>query len=433
MTQALAETGVDREKHSVGQGHRAAVLAGFLGWMLDAFDFFLVVFCLTGIAHEFHQTDRSIALSITLTLAFRPVGALIFGFLADRFGRRGPLMLALVFYSVIELFSGLAPNYATFLILRALFGIGMGGEWGVGTSLAMEAAPKARRGLLSGLLQQGYAAGYLLAALCYVFVFPRFGWRPLFFLGGLPALLALYVRFRVKESDVWRKTRQTNAIDFVRVVAIHWKLLVYIALFMAGLQLTTHGTQDMYPTFLERYRHFGPSGRAWITSISMVGAIIGGILFGFLSDRWGRRRMIIFALVGALLAIPLWAFGLSRLELIAGAVVMQLLIQGAMGIVPAHLSELAPNSARGFIVGFGYQCGVLLSSSIVYIEATLATHISYAWAMAVSAAIALVLAIIGTAVGPERRAAAFANELGKTAPQFHSYDNAGASSRAGDS
>jgi SHS family lactate transporter-like MFS transporter len=259
-------------------------------------------------------------------------------------------------------------------------------------------------------LQQGYAAGYLLAAVCYVLVFPKFGWRPLFFLGGLPALLALYVRFRVKESAVWKKTKQANAKDFLRVVAVNWKLLLYIALFMAGLQLTTHGTQDMYPTFLERYRHFGPSGRAWITSISMVGAIIGGILCGFLSDRWGRRRMIICALVGALLAIPLWAFGVSSLALIAGAFLMQLMIQGAMGIVPAHLSELAPNSARGFIVGFGYQCGVLLSSSIVYIEATLAGHISYAWAMAISGAIAVVLAIIGTAVGPERRAATFAQE-----------------------
>jgi MFS transporter, SHS family, lactate transporter len=410
MTDTLAAIGVDKEEHLAGKGHRAAVLAGFLGWMLDAFDFFLVVFCLTGIAQEFHQSDRAIALSITLTLAFRPVGAFIFGYLADQFGRRGPLMLALVFYSVIELLSGLAPNYVTFLVLRALFGIGMGGEWGVGTSLAMEAAPKERRGLLSGLLQQGYAAGYLLAALCYLFVYPRFGWRPLFFLGGLPALLALYVRFRVKESDVWKKTKQANGKDFVRVVAIHWKLLLYIALFMAGLQLTTHGTQDMYPTFLERYRHLDTSDRAWITSVSMIGAIAGGLLFGFFSDRWGRRRMIIVALVGALLAIPLWAFGLSKIAIVAGAVVMQLLIQGAMGIVPAHLSELAPNSARGFIVGFGYQCGVLLSSSVVYIEATLASHISYAWAMALSAAIALVLAIIGTAVGPERRAAAFAHE-----------------------
>ena len=200
----------------------------------------------------------------------------------------------------------------------------------------------------------------------YVFVFPRFGWRPLFFLGGLPALLALFVRFRVKESDVWKKTEQANWRDFAQVlVALHWKLLLYMALFMAGLQLTTHGTQDMYPTFLERYRHLGPSDRAWITSVSMIGAIIGGIVFGFFSDGWGRRRMIIVALIGALLAIPLWAFGLSKFEFVAGAVLMQFMIQGALGIVPAHLSELAPNSARGFLVGFGYQCGVLLSSSVV--------------------------------------------------------------------
>lgn len=387
--------------------HKAAVLAGFLGWMLDAFDFFLVVFCLTAIAHDFHKSDRAIALAITLTLASRPVGGFIFGALADRFGRRGPLMLALVFYSVIEVLSGLAPSYMAFLVLRVLFGIGMGGEWGVGTSLAMEAAPKKRRGLLSGVLQQGYAAGYLLAALCYIFIFPRFGWRPLFFLGGLPALLALFVRYRVKESDVWKQTKQATWQDFSQVVTYHWKLFIYIALFMAGLQLTTHGTQDMYPTFLERYWHFGPTVRAWITAASMVGAILGGITFGSLSDKWGRKRMIIIALVGALLTIPIWAFTLSKPGLILGAIMMQFLIQGALGIVPAHLSELCPNSARGFLVGFGYQCGVLLSSSVVYIEATLASRISYSMAMAVTAACALILAIIGTAVGPERHGAAF--------------------------
>jgi len=409
MTRALDAVSIDLTADKNASGHRTALLAGFLGWMLDAFDFFLVVFCLTGIARDFHTSDRSIALSITLTLAFRPVGAFIFGVLADRFGRRGPLMLALVFYSIIEILSGLAPNYLSFLILRALFGIGMGGEWGVGAALAMEAAPMEKRGFLSGVLQQGYAAGYLLAAVCYAFMFPRFGWRPLFFLGGLPALLALFVRFRVKESDVWKQTAQANFKDFIQVVALHWKLLVYIALFMAGLQLATHGTQDMYPTFLERYRHFGPADRAWISAISMIGAIVGGILFGIFSDRWGRRRMIIAAMMGALFAIPLWAFAPSALGITAGAIAMQFLIQGAMGIVPAHLSELAPNSVRGFLVGFGYQCGVLLSSSVVYIEATLASHISYAWAMAETAMIVLILAIIGTAVGPERHGAAFSN------------------------
>jgi SHS family lactate transporter-like MFS transporter len=276
----------------------------------------------------------------------------------------------------------------------------------------MEAAPTKKRGFLSGVLQQGYAAGYLLAAVCYAFIFPRFGWRPLFFLGGLPALLALFVRFHVKESDVWKQTAQVNFKDFIQVVVLHWKLFIYIALFMAGLQLTTHGTQDMYPTFLERYGHFDPTDRAWISALSMIGAIVGGILFGTFSDRWGRRRMIIAAMMGALLAIPLWAFAPSALGLTGGAIAMQFLIQGAMGIVPAHLSELAPNSVRGFLVGFGYQCGVLLSSAVVYIEATLATRISYPWAMADTAVIVLILAIVGTAVGPERRGAAFSSYRG---------------------
>jgi SHS family lactate transporter-like MFS transporter len=412
MTKAIAAV----ENHNVvgdqtGTGHKAALTAGFLGWMLDAFDFFLVVFSLTAIAHDFHSSDRAIAFSITLTLAFRPVGAFIFGALSDKYGRRGPLMLAVILYSIIEVLSGLATNLTTFVILRGLFGIAMGGEWGVGASLAMEAAPTKRRGFLSGILQQGYPAGYLLAAICYAFIFPRFGWRPLFFLGGLPALLALYVRFHIKESQVWKETRQATWKDFVQVLAIHWKLLIYIALFMAGLQLTAHGTQDMYPTFLERYWHFGPSERAWITAVSMIAAILGGILIGYLSDRWGRRRMIVVALTIALLAIPMWAFALSRLGLIMGAVIMQFLIQGAMGVVPAHLSELSPNSVRGFLVGFGYQCGVLLSSSVVFVEATLANHISYPWAMAGTAVIVLLLAILGTAVGPERHATIFSTKI----------------------
>src|ERR1044072_1156117 len=186
----------------------AAVLAGFLGWTLDAFDFFLVVMTLTAIAREFGQSDAAIALSLTLTLLFRPLGAFIFGLLADRYGRKLPLMIDLVFYSVVEVLTGLAPNYATFLVLRALFGIGMGAEWGVGASLVMEKVPPKLRGIMSGLLQQGYAAGYLLAALCYLLVFPRWGWRPLFFIGGLPALLALSVRGCQQESDFSPQTRQ---------------------------------------------------------------------------------------------------------------------------------------------------------------------------------------------------------------------------------
>jgi SHS family lactate transporter-like MFS transporter len=387
--------------------HRAALLAGYLGWTLDAFDFFLVVFCLTSIGREFHKSDAQMALTITATLAFRPVGAFLFGLMADRYGRRLPLMLDLVFYSVIEVASGLAPSYTTFLVLRCLFGIGMGGEWGVGASLAMEKVPARLRGLLSGFLQQGYATGYLLAAICYFFVFPRVGWRPLFFLGGLPALLALFVRVRVKESEVWEKTRHANWGDLGRALLANWKLFVYIALLMMAMNLVAHGSQDMYPTFLERQWGFGVGTRSLLTGISMIGAILGGTLFGLMSDRVGRRRAMITALSLSLLAIPLWAFAPSFPLLIAGAFFMQFLVQGSWGVIPAHLAELSPDAVRGFLPGFGYQTGVLLASGVGYLEAVLARHTSYSVAMASTAAIVIVMAIIAIASGKERRAVEF--------------------------
>src|SRR2546421_9337813 len=277
----------DPNKPVVADDHRAALFAGFLGWTLDAFDFFLVSISLTVIAADFHKKDSDIALTIAITLAFRPVGAFIFGLLADRYGRRLPLILDLIFFSIIEVLSGLAPNYATFLVLRALFGIGMGGEWGVGASLAMEKVPPRLRGVLSGLLQEGYAVGYLLAALCYFFVFPRWGWRPLFFIGGLPALLVLYIRFGVKESEVWERTRHANWSELGRGIVSHWKLLLYLTLLMAMMNFASHGTQDMYPTFLEKDWGFSPEKRAVVTAISMVGAITGGNPLGPLSGRWG--------------------------------------------------------------------------------------------------------------------------------------------------
>src|SRR5438876_2276090 len=292
---------------ATARDQNATVAAGFLGWMLDAFDFFLVVMTLTAIAKEFNKSDAAIALSITLTLAFRPVGALIFGLLADRYGRRLPLIIDLIFYSLIEVLSGLAPNYLTFMILRALFGIGMGGEWGVGASLAMEKVPPRLRGVLSGLLQEGYAAGYLLAALCYFFVFPRWGWRPMFFIGGLPALLAIFVRLHVKESEVWKKTRHESWGQLGRGIASHWKLFIYLVLLMMMMNFVSHGTQDLYPTLLKRAWHFGPRKVAAVTAFTMVGAIAGGILFGYLSDRIGRRKSMIAALILAMLAIPLWS------------------------------------------------------------------------------------------------------------------------------
>src|SRR5256712_3271733 len=248
---AQYQTPIQQEPTATGD-HRSALFAGFLGWTLDAFDFFLVVFSLTAIAEEFHRPDKDIALSIALTLGFRPVGAFIFGLLADRYGRRLPLIIDLLFLSVREVLDGLAPNYIAFLVLRALFGIGMGGEWGVGASLAMEKVPPRLRGVLSGLLQEGYAAGYLLAAICYFVVFPRWGWRPMFFIGGLPALLAIFVRLRVKESKVWEKTRHESWGQLGRAITSHWKLFVYLTLLMMMMNFVSHGTQDMYPTFLQR-------------------------------------------------------------------------------------------------------------------------------------------------------------------------------------
>src|SRR6266536_885735 len=383
--------------------HRAALIAGFLGWTLDAFDFFLVGLSLTAIAAEFHKDDKAIALSITVTLAFRPVGAFIFGLLADRYGRRLPLILDLIFYSLVEVLSGLAPNFTTFMVLRALFGIGMGGEWGVGASLAMEKVPPKLRGMLSGLLQEGYAAGYLLAAVCYFFVFPRWGWRPLFFIGGLPALLALFVRFRVKESEVWERTKHETWGQLGRSIASHWKLFVYLTLLLMMMNFVSHGTQDMYPTFLERQWHFGPRQRISITALSMIGAIIGGVLFGYISDRWGRRRSMIVALLCAIVAVPLWAFAPSLAFLVIGAFLIQFMVQGAWGIIPAHLSELSPDSVRGFLPGFAYQCGVLLAGSVAYIEALFAERMSYALAMSVTAVTVFAGAVLMIAVGREKR------------------------------
>lgn len=388
-------------------GHRAAVLAGFLGWTLDAMDFFLVVFALTAIGTEFGKSDAAVALALTLTLAFRPLGALIFGLLADRYGRRVPLMIDLVFFSVVEVLTGLAPSYTSFLVLRALFGIGMGGEWGVGASLAMEKAPSRLRGVLSGLLQEGYAAGYLVAAVCYFFIYPRWGWRPMFFVGGLPALLAIYVRLHVRESEVWERTRSPNWGSLGRAILANWKLFLYLTVLMAAMNAVSHGTQDMYPTFLQRDWGFSPRGRAALTAFSMVGAIIGGIVFGLFSDRIGRRRAIVIALALAVLAIPLWAFAPTTALLVVGAFLMQFMVQGAWGVIPAHIAELSPDQVRGFLPGFAYQCGVLIASAVAYIEARFAAHTSYARAMAFAALTVFVLGAVIAALGRERRGVTF--------------------------
>ena len=383
--------------------HRSATLAGFLGWTLDAFDFFLVVMTATAIAAEFGKTDKDVFFTLTLTLGFRPVGAFIFGLMADRYGRRLPLMIDLVFYSIVEVLSGLAPNYTTFCVLRALFGIGMGGEWGVGASLVMEKVPVGRRGLWSGLLQQGYALGYLLAALCYFVVFPRWGWRPLFFIGGLPALLALYVRSRVSESEVWQRSRATSWSHLGRVLLANWKTFAYLVVLMALMNGVSHGTQDLYPTLLKRDWGFQTPRVVGLTAISMVGALIGGVLAGHYSDRMGRRRTIVMALCCALLLIPLWAFSPNVFLLAAGAFLMQVMVQGAWGVIPAHITELSPDATRGVLPGFAYQCGAAISGVMPWLGGYIAEHTGYARAMAMTAGVVFVLCAIAAWFGPERR------------------------------
>lgn len=393
--------------HKGSSDHRAALLAGYLGWTLDAFDYFLVVMCLTAIGHEFHESDERVAIATWVTLAFRPVGAFFFGLLADRYGRRLPLMIDLIFYSILEVLSGLAPNFTVFLILRALFGIGMGGEWGIGASLALEKAPPKWRGVLSGFLQQGYAMGFLLASLAFNFLFPKFGWRPLFFIGGLPALLAIFVRMRVTESEVWERLPRQSWSDLRTAILSHTGLLLYLMVFMMAMNLAAHGTQDMYPTFLQRQRGFTVSERSFATAISMVGAILGGTLFGLISDRFGRRRSIVVALLGAIAAIPLWAYVTPFGWVVFGGFAMQFMVQGAWGVVPAHLAELSPDSVRGFLPGFGYQMGVLLASPVNYVEAAVARHTNYSTAMSGMAAAVFVMAIVAAALGKERRGAVF--------------------------
>jgi len=383
-----------------------AVTAGFLGWALDAFDFFLVVIALPAIAADFHVAKPAIAVSLTLTLVFRPVGALLFGLLADRYGRRLPMMVDLAFFSAVEVATAFAPDLTTFLILRALFGIGMGGEWGVGASLVMEKVPARWRGLLSGFLQEGYAAGYLLAALAAYFLLEPCGWRPLFLLGGAPALLALFIRFGVRESAVWEQSKAGSWSQLGRGIVGHWKLWLYLTGLMAMMNLASHGTQDLYPTFLETLG-LTPSDYSQVVIVMMSGAILGGVAFGLASDCLGRRSMMIAAFLGALAVVPLWAWSTDRKALAAGAFLMQFMVQGAWGIIPAHISELSPDQVRGFLPGFAYQCGNLFAASIDSVQAELAERVPFARVMAVSAAVIFTGAIVVTALGKERRGHVF--------------------------
>ncbi|MBE3556300.1 MAG: MFS transporter [Firmicutes bacterium] len=377
-------------------------------------DFFMVSFVVAHIAQEFHASIPTVAFAITASLMMRPLGALIFGLLGDRFGRRVPLMIDIVFYSVVELLSGFAPNFTIFLILRFIYGVAMGGEWGLGMSLALETLPSHSRGLFSGILQQGYALGYLLAAVVFALVFPAFGWRAMFFVGVVPALLVLFLRYGVKESPAWERRAQQHQQGFGamwQAVKHHWPVFIFMVVLMTGFNFMSHGTQDLYPTFLEVQRGYSTSETARTAIIYNVGAIIGGTLFGFFSQRIGRRRAIVLACILGAVMIPLWVFSPSVVLLTLGAFLMQFMVQGAWGIVPAHLNELSPAVVRGTLPGLAYQLGNLFSAGAAQMEAAFAASYfgtpgggaNYAQALAVLAIIVFVVVGLLAGFGPEAR------------------------------
>ena len=365
------------------------------------------MFLVDTLAAQFHVRKADIVWTLTATLAMRPVGAIVFGLLADRYGRRRPLMANVIFFSVVELLCGFAPNYTVFLILRAIYGIGMGGEWGVGASLAMEAAPERWRGLLSGILQSGYSIGYLLAALAARFVEPNLGWRTMFWIGGAPALLALYIRTKVPESEAWKQHRAPSTAAILAVVKQHWKTAAYLVLMMTLMMFFSHGTQDLYPDFLKTAH--GASSRmvSYIAILYNVGAVAGAVLFGHLSDRMGRRRSMIAAFMLSLVAIPGWAFGGPIVVIVIAAFIMQAGVQGAWGIIPAHLNELSPDQTRGLLPGLAYQLGILIAAPTNSIEYALRDKFGYSWALAGFELVNIILLVTVIALGRENKGRGF--------------------------
>jgi MFS transporter, SHS family, lactate transporter len=387
---------------------RHVVAASFLGWTLDAFDFFLMVFILKDIAAEFGTQITSVTVAILLTLAMRPIGAFIFGRAADHWGRRPTLMVDVLAYSIIEFASGFAPSLTALLVLRALYGIAMGGEWGVGASLTMETIPPKARGFVSGLLQSGYPTGYFIASAVYALLFSTIGWRGMFMVGVIPALLVLYIRRTVPESPSWRRVPPAHG-GTLAVIKSNWRIGIYAVILMTAFNFFSHGTQDLYPTFLQVQHGLSPHAVGIIAAIYNIGAIIGGIICGSLSEKFGRRRMIVICSLLSLPIIPLWAFSSSAAMLALGAFLMQVMVQGAWGVVPAHLNELSPDSARGTFPGLVYQLGNLLASANATIQAGIAVHNgnNYGFALALVAGIVAVVIALLTAFGSEAKGVVF--------------------------
>jgi SHS family lactate transporter-like MFS transporter len=387
---------------------RNTFIACFLGWSLDAFDFFILIFCVSALATQFHEKVSAIAEAIFLTLAMRPVGAFLFGLMADRFGRRPTLMVDVIAYSACELASAFAPSLKVFLILRALFGIAMGGEWGVGAALTFETLPAEGRGFFSGLLQEGYVVGYLMAALIYGTLFPIFGWRGMFVVGALPAFLTIFIRAKVDESPAWlqgRKVRQAKKYE-PREILTYLGSFLFLVVLMFAFNSFSHGTQDLYPTFLEKNHQFSPHIVGALGIVSSIGALLGGVLFGAWSEKIGRRRAIVIAALLAIPAVPLWAYSHTVALLALGGFIMQFMVQGAWGIIPAHLNELSPTAVRGMFPGLAYQLGNLLASRNSVIQVKLVENRfggRYPPMLAWTVLIVAILVVIVSGSGKERR------------------------------
>jgi SHS family lactate transporter-like MFS transporter len=407
MTQAAA-TGRDDER--ITPEARRAVMAAFLGWTMDAFDYFLVVLVYADIATEFGVSLTRMAFLTTVTLIMRPVGAAIFGVWADKVGRKKVLIIDVCFYSLVGFACAFAPNFTVLLVLRLLYGIGMGGEWGLGASLAMEAVPPKRRGMVSGIVQQGYAVGYMLAAVAYLVIsnYTSWGWRGLFAFSIVPAALSLFLRTRVKESEVWEQTREntvrskTTLRQILSQPAVLRRFIYLIAL-MTAFNWMSHGTQDIYPTFLKDGLHFAPNTALYIAILYNVGAILGGTIMGTLSERYGRRVIVIVCAVLGLPLLPLFAASTSIGLICLGSFLMQFVVQGAWGVIPAHLNELSPPEIRGFYPGVTYQLGNCLAAFNLPIQERLAASHSYTFAIGSTMVCVFVAVAVLAAIGKEAR------------------------------
>ncbi len=379
---------------------RNVVVAAYLGWTLDAFDFFIMIFVFDEVAKTFGVGLTVGSLAITLTLAMRAVGAFIFGRLADRYGRRPIMMFNVLCFAGLELLSGLAPTLLAFMVLRALFGVAMGGEWGVGSSLTMESIPAKWRGWVSGLLQAGYPSGYLLATIAYGLLGPTIGWRGLFIIGALPALLVVYIRRNVPESPDWHVRQKAPKVPLMEILRRHAGLTVYAVVLMTAFNFFSHGTQDIYPkAFLKTQHGFSHDTITIIAIVYNIGAILGGLTFGSISQMIGRRRAIVIAAVLALPIIPLWAFSSSPWLIGLGAFLMQFMVQGAWGVIPAHLNELSPGAIRATFPGVVYQLGNFLASYNATLQTAIGSRNNHNYSWALGGVIGVVAVVIALLVG----------------------------------